>query len=345
MRDTLLSLAPFTTFGVEVYANHITTVTNEAQLRQVWSDAITQQQPVFILGEGSNILFLENFLGIVLLNRIKGIVVTEEDTAWRLHVGAGENWHQLVCYTLEQGMPGLENLALIPGCAGAAPIQNIGAYGFEFQQVCDYVDVLDLHNGSTFRLTTRDCQFAYRESVFKSRYRENYAIVAIGLRLPKAWQPTLHYGELAQLSPQDVTPTQIFAAVCQMRTNKLPDPAKKGNAGSFFKNPVVNTELAQKIKLRYPDVPCYPQWDGAVKLAAGWLIDRCELKGFQIGGAAVDRCQALVLINQHQASSSDIIHLARYVRTKVAQTFGVWLEPEVRFVAAAGEINVLEVLS
>lgn len=260
-------------------------------------------------------------------------------------MGAGENWHELVKYSLEQGMSGLENLALIPGCAGSAPIQNIGAYGIEFQRVCDYVDVLNLRTNEVFRLTADECQFGYRESIFKHSYRDGYAIIAVGLRLDKLWQPVLNYGDLAQLPRETVTPKQVFDSVCHMRKTKLPDPHETGNAGSFFKNPVVTAAVAAQIKAIFPDAPMYPQASGDMKLAAGWLIDRCDLKGFQVGGAAVHQKQALVLINKDHATSADVAMLAQAVRNRVAEKFDVWLEPEVRFISATGEVNAVEVLS
>ncbi|AGH72267.1 UDP-N-acetylmuramate dehydrogenase [Edwardsiella piscicida] len=345
MSKHLTSLTEFTTFGLPARAEQILTADSSAALLSHWQAATARRQPVLILGGGSNVLFMEDFAGSVILNRIPGIQVDEDEESWHLHVGAGENWHDLVRYTLDHGMAGLENLALIPGCVGSAPIQNIGAYGVELQHVCDYVDAMDLRNGTLQRLPAAACGFGYRESIFKHRYRDGYAIVAVGLRLSKRWQPMLSYGDLTRLDAMTATPRAVFDAVCHMRRTKLPDPAQQGNAGSFFKNPVVSAEAAEAIRARYPQAPCYPQENGEVKLAAGWLIDRCELKGYQIGGAVVHRQQALVLINQHQASAQDVIALARYVRRRVGEAFSVWLEPEVRFIAAQGEVNAVEVLS
>ncbi len=339
------SLTAFNSFGLSVHANRVITVETPDALFSSWQQSYRQQEPVLILGGGSNVLFLDDFSGTVILNRIQGIVASEHADAWHLHVGAGENWHRLVEYTLQEGMFGLENLALIPGCAGSAPIQNIGAYGVEFQHVCEYVDVLNLRNGDTQRLTAQECCFGYRDSIFKHAYHDGYAITAIGLQLPKQWQPVLSYGDLTQLDPQTVTPRQVFDSVCHMRRTKLPDPAVTGNAGSFFKNPIVSAEHADGIRKNYPDMPAYPQRDGLVKLAAGWLIDRCDLKGFHIGGAAVHERQALVLINKDNATSQDILLLAKHVREQVMVRFSVDLEPEVRFIAAEGEVDAVEALS
>lgn len=333
------------TLGINASAQQVLKADSVPALLAGWQHAISQNQPVLLLGGGSNVLFLEDFSGTILLNRLMGIEVHDTDDAWHLHVGAGEDWHGLVCHCLAHGMAGLENLALIPGRVGSAPIQNIGAYGVELRQVCEYVDLLDLNTGEQQRLTAEQCLFGYRESIFKHRYREGYAIIAVGLVLKKQWQPVLNYGDLTQLAFPGVTPGQVFDTVCAMRRSKLPDPLLTGNAGSFFKNPVVDADSAAVLLQRYPDAPHYPQPEGTQKLAAGWLIDRCELKGYQLGGAAVHDRQALVLINRDRASGSDIAKLARYVRQQVAERFNVWLEPEVRFIGANGEVDAVEELS
>lgn len=339
------SLKAWNTFGIEQRANEIVCVENEQQLLNAWQSANALRQPVLILGEGSNVLFLDTFCGTVIINRIKGIEVTEQSDAWHLHVGAGENWHQLVQHTLQNDMPGLENLALIPGCVGSSPIQNIGAYGVELQRVCDYVDCVELATGKAQRLSAAECQFGYRDSIFKHDYQDRFAIVAVGLRLMKEWQPVLTYGDLTRLDPATVTPRQVFDSVCHMRMTKLPDPKVNGNAGSFFKNPVVTADVAQALLSQFPNAPHYPQADGAVKLAAGWLIDQCQLKGTEIGGAAVHRQQALVLINANNVTSDDVVQLAHLVRTKVGKKFNVWLEPEVRFIGQTGEVNAVEIIA
>ncbi|AWK14842.1 UDP-N-acetylmuramate dehydrogenase [Candidatus Fukatsuia symbiotica] len=336
------SLKHLNTFALPVYATRVIGINSVSTLITAWHEARMADQSVLLLGEGSNVLFVEDFSGTLLLNRIKGISCTEDSGAWYLHVGAGENWHQLVCYTLQHCIRGLENLALIPGCVGAAPIQNIGAYGVELQNVCQYVDLLDLNNGVSQRLMVEDCQFGYRDSIFKHCYKEGFAIIAVGIKLTKAWIPTLSHGDLTQLDPLTVTAEEIFNQVCATRRRKLPDPAVTGNAGSFFKNPIVSRKKAMEILKKYPRVPYYIQPDHCIKLAAGWLIDSCALKGHRIGGAAVHQQQALVLININNAVSQDILDLARYVRRQVVAKFAIYLEPEVRFIAANGEINSVE---
>ncbi|MGR3806723.1 UDP-N-acetylmuramate dehydrogenase [Pasteurella testudinis] len=332
------NLQPFHTFALPVRAHAIVEIRSAEQLLHAWQNHAGQ--PRLLLGQGSNVLFLSDFNGAVLLNRIKGIQHHQDTEYHYLHVNGGENWHDLVTFCVEQGYNGLENLALIPGCAGTAPIQNIGAYGVEFDDVCDYVEVLDLKCGQTQRFSREECRFGYRDSIFKhAPYHQDYAIVAIGLKLAKNWQPQLAYGSLAQLDPQTVTAKQIYDEVCRVRRSKLPDPNEFGNAGSFFKNPSVGQAQYQQLIAAYPNMPAFPQADGTVKLAAGWLIDQSGLKGYQIGGAAVHQQQALVLINRDHAQAQDILALARYVRQQVLQRFSVALQPEVRFFNADGEID------
>jgi len=251
----------------------------------------------------------------------------------------------LVKSTLEKGITGLENLALIPGMVGSAPIQNIGAYGVELKDVCEYVDVLNLHTGQTERLDRDACEFGYRDSIFKHRYQSGYVIVAVGMILPKQWRPILTYGDLKTLNPVTANAWDVYQAVCEMRQSKLPDPKITGNVGSFFKNPVISQAQASLLLARFPSMPNYPLASGETKLAAGWLIDQCALKGFRMGGAAVHQQQALVLINADDATPDDIVALARTVRTRVGEKFDVWLEPEVRFIQAQGECNAVEVIA
>lgn len=340
-----ISLKPFNSFNLERSTKKLIEVVTPEALQQAWLNASCQGEAVMILGEGSNVLFLEDFDGLIIVNRITGITVKETNDAWHIHVGSGENWHNLVDYTLKNGMPGLENLALIPGCAGSSPIQNIGAYGVELKQVCEYVDCIELETGKVVRVDNTTCNFGYRDSIFKHEYQNRFAIIGLGLCLNKHWVPVLTYGDLIQLDPATVTPEAVFNSVCHMRKTKLPDPCVQGNAGSFFKNPVIDTELAAHLIANYPHIPHYPQTDGRVKLAAGWLIDQCQLKGYQVGGAAVHRQQALVLINAENATSDDVVNLARAVRKHVGERFNIWLEPEVRFIGHTGEVNAVERIS
>lgn len=333
------NLTPLHTFHLPAHARKVVMIKSAEQWRDEWHAARAEKLPVLLLGQGSNVLFIEDFDGVVLCNALKGIALQEDGQNYRLHVQGGENWHELVKWTLARGIGGLENLALIPGCVGSAPIQNIGAYGVEFDQVCDFVEVLNLNSGEVFRLNCKECKFGYRESIFKQQYKEGYAILSVGIILPKAWQPVLTYGSLTAFDPHHVTPQQIFDEVCAVRSAKLPNPNEFGNAGSFFKNPIISFAQFNQIQTAYPDIPHYPQADGNVKIPAGWLIERCGLKGYQIGGAAVHQQQALVLINYAQACGADVVALATEVRRQVRTKFGVEIHPEVRFIGREGEVD------
>lgn len=332
-------LKSLNTFSINAFAKRIVTAYHEHTLLKFWREAQNQGKPVLILGGGSNILFLENYIGTILLNRIKGIFVTENKIAWQLHVGAGEKWDKLVAHTINKNMPGLENLACIPGYVGAAPIQNIGAYGVELSQICEYVDVIDLYSGRKIRFTCAECNFKYRDSIFRDRLKQ-YAIVSVGLRLRKKWKPILNYHELTYLNKLHVTPRQVFNLICMIRYRKLPDPVLVGNAGSFFKNPIVDIKTARYLFQIYPNIPYYSQKNGKIKLSAGWLIEQCQLKGYVFGEAATYSKQALILINNNQiATGTEIAALALHIYHKVADKFNIRLQPEVRLIGNYGEIN------
>ncbi|AKZ66036.1 UDP-N-acetylmuramate dehydrogenase [Candidatus Palibaumannia cicadellinicola] len=338
-------LKSLNTFGINVSAHMIVTAHSEAELLMLWRNALKSNRPVLLLGSGSNVLFLDHFNGTIILNRIKGLIIKEDKHSWYLHAGAGEVWHDIVTYTINRNIPGLENLALIPGYIGSAPIQNIGAYGIELKNVCEYVDIIQLDNGNKYRLSTIECMFSYRDSIFKHYYRDKVAIVAVGLRLSKNWQPVLSYGNLMLLDKHKVTPLQIFNLVCAIRINQLPDITKTGNAGSFFKNPLINTKKIAQLVTCYPTIPYFSQNNGMVKLVAGWLIDKCQLKGYKFGNAAVYEKKASILINiNNNASGIEILALAKYIRYFVANKFAIWLEPEVRFIGSEGEVDAIKTL-
>ncbi|NEX75227.1 UDP-N-acetylmuramate dehydrogenase [Aeromonas rivipollensis] len=337
-------LAALNTLGLEAHCLWLAEVAQLDDLCQLRANSELNALPRLVLGGGSNILFCNDFAGLVVLNRMKGIALQDDDSHWLLHVAAGEEWHQLVCHALQQGWHGLENLALIPGTVGAAPVQNIGAYGVELARFCAYVEAFNWQSGEVERIAAADCQFGYRDSIFKHDYQDTHFITAVGLRLPKVWQPVIGYGPLAALGEHPGAQA-IFDTVCATRMAKLPDPAVLGNAGSFFKNPVVPTSVADALKGQYPQMPCYPAGEGQAKLAAGWLIDQCGLKGFAIGRAAVHQEQALVLVNLGGASAMELIALAAHVRDSVEHKFGVVLEHEVRFMGLTGETWLDEVLA
>ncbi len=337
-------LKPVNTFGLNASARIGITLTDEQELDSLrqhpwWGESL----PRLIIGEGSNILFTTDFDGIVIVNRLKGITVQETEDAWLLHVAAGENWPQFISWTLQQNMPGMENLAFIPGTVGAAPVQNIGAYGVEFCQFCDYVDTWHFADGHRERYQANQCRFGYRDSIFKHDLHDKVIITAVGLRIPKKWQPVTEYGPLKALGSH-ASASQIFNTVCELRQSKLPDPAVLGNAGSFFKNPVVTSETVSILKTKYPAIPCFSAGADRYKLAAGWLIDQAGLKGFNLGAGGVHKEQALVLVNLGNATAQDILSLAKYVASEVNRQFSVQLEPEVRFIGSSGEINSLQAI-
>ncbi len=295
------------------------------------------QLPKLVLGGGSNILLTQDFPGLVLHMCMKGIAIVGEDAdATYVQAAAGESWHQLVRWTLAHGLGGLENLSLIPGSVGAAPIQNIGAYGAEIKDCLHAVTVLDLATGAISTLSNPECEFGYRDSIFKHRLREGAVILDVTLALPKRWQPNLQYAELARevLQRNVILPAavDISDAVIAIRSRKLPDPAVIGNAGSFFKNPVVSAAQRNLLLESHPQLVSYVQADGSYKLAAGWLIEQCGWKGKNLGAAGVYPKQALVLVNLGGASGQEIVALARAIQADVGQRFGVQLEPEPVFV-------------
>lgn len=327
------SLRHLNTFGVAASAQAYLPVTDPAQLEQVRQDAMLAALPRLVLGGGSNILLTRDFPGLVLHMGIKGIeIIGEDETATYVRAAAGENWHQFVLWTLEHGLGGLENLSLIPGSVGAAPIQNIGAYGIEIKDRFHALTLFDFTTGEQRVLDKAACRFAYRDSVFKHELRDRAVVLDVTFALPKQWQPNVRYADVAlELAARLITePTaqDISAAVIAIRTRKLPDPAVIGNAGSFFKNPVVTPAQRDSLLQRYPQMVNYAQPDGSVKLAAGWLIDQCGWKGRTAGAAGVYENQALVLVNRGGASGADIAQLAAAIQADVAQRFDVQLEPE-----------------
>lgn len=327
------SLRELNTFGVAASAQAYLPVSSVAQLEQVRQDSSLAAMPRLVLGGGSNILLTRDFPGLVLHMGIKGIeIVGEDETATYVRAAAGENWHQFVLWTLEHGLGGLENLSLIPGSVGAAPIQNIGAYGIEIKDRFHTLALFDFATGEQRVLDKAACRFAYRDSVFKHELRDRAVVLDVTFALPKQWQPNVRYADVAQelaaRSITEPTPQDISAAVIAIRTRKLPDPAVIGNAGSFFKNPVVTPAQRDSLLQRYPQMVNYAQPDGSVKLAAGWLIDQCGWKGRTAGAAGVYENQALVLVNRGGASGADIAQLAAAIQADVAQRFDVQLEPE-----------------
>ncbi len=331
------SLRALNTFGIDALAAAYLQVTSIDMLRAARADANLASMPRLVLGGGSNLLLTRDFPGLVLHMCSTGIEqVGEDDSAVYIRAAAGENWHRFVLWTLRQGLGGLENLSLIPGSVGAAPIQNIGAYGVELQDRFHCLTAFDFDSGDMFELDRAGCAFGYRDSVFKHAWRERAVILDVTFALPKAWQPNLQYAELArELEAAAIaapSAQDISDAVIAIRRRKLPDPAAIGNAGSFFKNPLVSASQRDALLAQYPHMVSYPQADGRYKLAAGWLIDQCGWKGRSLGAAGVYEKQALVLVNRGGARGADVTRLAAAIQSDVQARFGVRLEPEPVFV-------------
>jgi UDP-N-acetylmuramate dehydrogenase len=319
------------TFGFDVRAKYAVRLTEEAQIPALARDARLSGLRQLVLGGGSNVVLTCNFEGVALLVELPGRrVIGEDHDAVFVEAGAGENWHEFVAWTLSQGLPGLENLALIPGTVGAAPIQNIGAYGLEMGERFERLRAIELSTGEIREFDRDACAFGYRDSFFKREGRARFVIVSVTFRLPKAWTPRADYADIARALETSGSndPQAIFDAVVAVRQAKLPDWRVLGNAGSFFKNPVVSATAFDALKAREPDVVSYKQPDGQFKLAAGWLIDRCGWKGRAIGAAAVHDRQALVLVNRGGASGAQILELADAIKRDVHARFAVALEAE-----------------
>ena len=318
------------TFGFDVRARLAAHIRSESDLVSALSDPRAASLPVVVLGGGSNVVLTGDLDACVLLMEIPGYEITQDDANWHVTVGAGENWHALVCRTIADGMPGLENLALIPGTAGAAPIQNIGAYGVELRDRFASLRAFDRQTGHFVTLDLDACAFGYRDSLFKREGHDRYIVTAVTLRLPKAWQPVLTYGELArELDGADTTDgARIRDAVIAIRSRKLPDPAQIGNAGSFLKNPVVEADQRDALLAEHPALVSYLQPDGRYKLAAGWLIDQCGFKGVDDGPVGVYGKQALVLVHHGGGTGAALLKLAERIADTVEARFGVRIEPE-----------------
>lgn len=329
---TRISLKPYNSFAVEACASHFAEAENDQQVRDALSYAQAQQLPLLLLGGGSNLLLTADVEALVLRMASRGIRLLEDDGENVLiEVEAGEPWHSFVQWTLAQGFVGLENLSLIPGTVGAAPVQNIGAYGVELKDCFVGLTALDRSSGELREFPLQACGFAYRDSLFK-RESGRWVILRVRFALSRSAALHLGYGPVSQrLVEQGIampTAQDVSRAICGIRSEKLPDPAELGNAGSFFKNPLVSAELAQRLRAEHADLVAYPQADGQVKLAAGWLIERAGWKGFREGDAGVHRLQALVLVNYGAATGAQLLNLAQRIQADIAQRFVVDLEIE-----------------
>ena len=329
------------TFGIEAKARAVITYASEEQLKEAVRTIHEQHEglPVMMIGAGSNLLFLNDYPGVVLKSDIKGLQLREETTDEVLvEVGSGETCDDLISQAIRMGWHGMENLSLIPGQVGAAAVQNIGAYGVEAQDVIEEVRGLSIADGSPRVWKRSDCRYGYRRSIFKEELWGKYAITSVTFRLSKHFSPKLQYGGLIKaieergLNPDSITAEQLRQVIIDIRRTKLPDPAVEGNAGSFFKNPIVPKEKAEQLLSEHPTMPHYPTDGEGVKLAAGWLIEKAGWKGRSLGPAAVHSRQALVLVNRGGATGEDIQRLAQAIVRDVEAQFGVELEPEVNFI-------------
>jgi len=328
-------LQPYNTLSLQARAAVLVRVGSDEELLAAFSLAAERDLPVVPLGEGSNVVLARDLDALVLRQDTRGIEILEEDgDKVRLRVAAGENWHALVQWTLHRGLYGLENLALIPGTVGAAPIQNIGAYGIELKSHLLQVQALAIADGQSLVLSNADCEFGYRGSVFKRGLRDKLVITAVDLQLSRVPELRIDYPALALAFAQTAiaapTPQDVFNTVVSIRRSKLPDPAVEPNAGSFFKNPVVPAELAQTLLVKFPGLSAYPQPDGRVKLAAAWMIEHCGWKGYREDDIGVHPQHALVIVNYGNDNGEQLLSLASKVAATVADTFGVQLAIEPR---------------
>ncbi|MDI9780129.1 UDP-N-acetylmuramate dehydrogenase [Pseudomonas putida] len=327
-----VSLKPYNTFGIDVKARYFTQAHSDEDVREALAQARQRELAVHVIGGGSNLLLTRDIDAVVLHMASRGRrVMSDDGDRVVVEAQAGEPWHPFVQWSLAQGYCGLENLSLIPGTVGAAPMQNVGAYGVEIKDVFAGLTALDRETGELRDFSLEDCAFGYRDSVFK-RNPGRWLILRVRFALSHELQAHLDYGpvrqRLAEQGVEQPTAQAISDAICSIRRDKLPDPAELGNAGSFFKNPVVSAEQVERIRVQYPGVVAYPQADGQVKLAAGWLIEQAGWKGYREGDAGVHRLQSLVLVNYGQASGAQVHALAQRIQADILERFGVALEME-----------------
>ncbi|MBS1596431.1 MAG: UDP-N-acetylmuramate dehydrogenase [Bacteroidetes bacterium] len=332
-----IELKDLTTFHIPARARHFAEVTSVDDILELQNTNVFRESKKLILGGGSNLLLTKDFDGLVVKVSIPGITLEREDMHhYYLRVEAGVVWHQFVIYCVDHGYAGVENMALIPGQTGAAPMQNIGAYGVEMKDVCTRVEAIHIDTGEVISFTAADCEFGYRESVFKNKLKDQFIITAVHFRLNKEPRFNISYGDikatLDEMKVFDLNIKAVSEAVIKIRSSKLPDPAVLGNAGSFFKNPTVSFEKCSELIAQYPLMPNYPQASGDVKLPAGWLIEQCGWKGKRVGNTGSHARQALVLVNYGGATGHEIYQLAMDIRQSVLEKFGVEINPEVNLI-------------
>ncbi|HCQ29081.1 MAG TPA: UDP-N-acetylenolpyruvoylglucosamine reductase [Flavobacteriales bacterium] len=332
--ETNASLKAYNTFGLNAKCKYLIKIHSTDSLQELIQSKLYKENPHLILGGGSNVLFTKDFNGIVIINELSGIEKTSEnDETVNINAAAGENWHQFVLHCIENNWAGIENLSLIPGTVGAAPMQNIGAYGVEVKDVITKVNAINLETGEMEQFSNDECRFGYRTSIFKTSHKNKYFITSVDFTLSKKPHFNTSYGAIRQkldeMGVKELSLKAVSDAVIAIRTEKLPNPEEIGNAGSFFKNPTVSQETFARLKKNFPDIPNYPQPDNKVKLAAGWLIEQCGWKGKTFDGYGVHKNQALVLVNYSLENGQPIYDLSEKIIESVQNKFGITLEREV----------------
>ncbi len=331
------SLKAYNTFGIDAKARWFTTFQSVSHLNEALTTNHKSQTTNFILGGGSNVLFTKDYDGLILKNEIRGIKKIDEDDEYvYIKAGAGENWHQFVLHCIQNNWAGVENLSLIPGNVGASPMQNIGAYGVEIKEVFHALKAFHLREKANYHFGLKDCEFGYRDSVFKKKYKDQFVILEVTYRFNKIPKYNISYGAVAQelerMGVKELNIAAISQAIINIRTSKLPDPAVIGNAGSFFKNPSIPKEKFQNLKSEFSNIVGYENNDSSVKLAAAWLIEQCGWKGYRRGDAGCHERQALVLVNYGNAGGKEIYDLSEEIKQSVKEKFDVELEREVNIV-------------
>lgn len=334
----MISIKNFHTFRCDVYADQMIEIIEAEQLTDLFHRDFFASEKWLFLGGGSNVLFTGDFRGTILLNMLKGREIVETlDGYTRIRFASGENWHSSVLWTLKKGYNGLENLSLIPGTVGAAPMQNIGAYGVELKDVFHSLQAFDIKTGDIVTFFNDECRFGYRESIFKHEHRNTMIIISVDLLLKTDGVTNVSYGDILKTLETmacsfPYKATDVSQAVISIRQNKLPDPEILGNAGSFFKNPVIGPDHYNKLKAKFPDMPAYVISDHEIKIPAGWLIEQSGFKGKRFGDTGAHEKQALVLVNYGEATGSDILELAAAIQKEVRERFDINIDPEVNVI-------------
>ncbi|MEQ8240432.1 MAG: UDP-N-acetylmuramate dehydrogenase [Cyclobacteriaceae bacterium] len=338
IEESNYSLKHLNTFGLDVSASMLVRISSQEQLPQLFKSDKFRTQRKMILGGGSNVLFTKNFIGLIIKLEVSGVEVIEEDDDYSIvGFGAGENWHGCVQWAIDHNLGGIENLSLIPGTIGAAPMQNIGAYGVEIKDIFHSLEAYEIGTGNFVTFYKEDCHFDYRYSVFKGEARDRYIITRVNLRLTKKNHAyNIEYGNLKQTltdaGVEELSLANISRAIIEIRQSKLPDPNKIGNAGSFFKNPVIDSEFYESLKAAFEHIPGYAHSDSTTKVPAAWMIEYCGWKGKRFGDAGVHDKQSLVLVNHGKATGRELVQLSKKIQASVQSTFGISLQPEVNFI-------------